>query len=55
MIEIDVVAGRGDWSAAGDMEAMARRCAEAVFSVLPEAHEVHSEIGILVTDDAGIR
>jgi probable rRNA maturation factor len=55
MIELDVIAGPGDWARAGDVAALARRCVEAALSVVRDAPASALEIGVLLTDDAGVR
>jgi probable rRNA maturation factor len=55
VIELDVIAEAGDWSMIGDPEAAARRAVSAAFAAVPDGTDSEVEIGVLLTDDAGIR
>jgi probable rRNA maturation factor len=55
MINVEVIAGPGDWARIGDASAFATRAVGAALSVLPEPPESPLEVSVLLTDDAGVR
>ena len=55
MIELDVMAGPGDWARIADIEGLARRAVEAALAVAGEAPRSPAELSLLLTDDAAVR
>lgn len=54
MIELDIMVEGGDWARLDDMEALARKAAEAALAVSEEAGQAF-EVSVMLTDDARIR
>lgn len=54
MITIDLTVEAGDWDKLGDVEALARRAADAAISVAPDVGG-ELAVAVLLTDDAAMR
>jgi probable rRNA maturation factor len=54
-IELDVVMEAGDWTAAGDIAALAQRAAEAAIAAAPDVPEGPLAATLLLSNDAAIQ
>jgi probable rRNA maturation factor len=55
MIDLDIVRGPGEWARVADLDAVAVEAVEAALAVAPGAPQAPVEVGLLLTDDAGMR